>query len=553
MPRQPSGGSGGGTSSTGTTARNPVGPGQDPVSGTTARGGSAIPEVIDPGQIQYFRYPESAAATPERVLTATATILGNVVPEVFGEKEVTGYIGAIDSTTSSTLIYIGIIFAHGEQDSVTNVRINRESLTSPDWLNSYSIHKGDGTGISIMLTQMPNWDADDTTLWQSLAHIVLSIVASNADVPGALNVTATLGGKKFSDFRTTTTAAHTNAIDIGWYLRTSSDWFGNNAARLHSDTWEAVADWNDEQISTEDRYSWVGVLDRRDPDGALSDVLGLSLASEYVGPDGTVRLWCEMPPPRVPGLWSTVGGPDTTIIGSVSPDTSDLSVGSIVLFEDGSTEKVTAINGADEFEVENAVDITAEKIRLITDVHLSGDDWVSVPESRDIDLATIPDVVQVRYFGPTIGDEHVYPEDVTGFDKRTEVTVPGCTVPSQARRISETRRDVRKYQKIQWRATASAKAHGLIPGDVLRISDDVLDEQLVMVMPPVKVRKSGYVDLILRKFSLSAFSDGTFTRSWVPAPGGGWGDAYLIDGSSNQLVDGSGDSLVASANSIGGA
>jgi len=526
MPRQPAGGSGGdntGTPPDGRTARNPVGPGEDPVSGDTARGGS-VPDVIDPGQIQYFRYSESAAATPERFLSATATILGNVVPEVFGEKEVVGYIGAIDPTTSATYLYVGIVFAHGEQDSIASIEINGEAIGGLSWIYAYTSNVGDNgtTTLSTMLSLMPNWSSDDTDRWENLCHVVFAITVASADVPGALNVTATLGGKKFSDFRTTTTAAHTNPVDIAWYLRTSADWFGNNAARLDNDTWEAVADWCDEQISTVDRYSWVGVLDRRDPDGALSDVIGLPMAAEYVGPDGAVRLWCEMPPPKVPGTWST-SGPDITITGVSSPDTSDLSIGDIVVFEDGTTRTVDAIIAADEFEVDSNVDITAETIRVITDIHLSGDDWVSQPEARSLDLATIPDVVQVRYFGPTIGDEHVYPEDVTGYDKRTEVTVPGCTIASQARRISETRKNIRDLQRITWRGSSAAKAHGLTPGDVLRISDDVLDTQLVMVMPPVKIRRNGYVDLIMRKFDIDSFSDGVYTPSWNPAPGGGWG------------------------------
>ena len=708
-----------------------------------------------------FRTQESASSRPDRSISASSTILGNSVPDVFGEVEVTGYLGAINYASGS--LTVGVVFALGEQDSISSIKINGDLATGLSWVTvaptGAQVHVGDGsTTLSTYLTSISGWSADDTTLWKSLAHCVILISTEDASVPGSLTVTATLGGKKFSDFRTSTTDVHTNPIDIAYYLRTDGNWLENAATRIDSTSWERVADWCDEVMADSSlRYTFIGRVDRRDPDGALSDVLGSVLASEYVGPDGKIRLWCEMLPPLIPGDWtasasqtltgstlssivsddfasaasgnwteetpstaddewlyssdrllyrhkdtaatgsshsvwsnddapseddfsavlrcrfltyysgksfdywghacvffrgSTYSGSyfngyaagikfnydnsgggggttgeyaqiklfklegsslrteiasfttsfntytddgtwansetlnlrvhvtgdliqlrawehgttepsswdlqviDTTFqsagylgiygyanayngdgwgwadfedlafydYGSIT-DASGVSVGDGVLFEDNTAATVTGVDSASTpqtITVDKTVTISAETLRLISGIHLSGPDWVSVPEAADIDLGTIPDVVQVRYSTAALGDERVYPDDVSAYNKRTEITVAGCTTTSQAKRVSETRKQVRSLQRINWSGVASAVAYGLEPGDVFRISDDVLDEQLVMVLPPVKHKRTGHIELAMRLFDQDAYSSGTATTRVITIPDTGW-------------------------------
>ena len=476
-----------------------------------------------PGDAVYYT-SDKIAVGPERTLTLTHTVLSNLIPEVFGEKEVAGYIGMLD--TDASYIYLGIIFATGEQDSIGSVTLNGEGLSGLTWA-SYTTHTGDGTStLSTYLTSLTGWTSEDTTRWKGLCHIVVKISQSAGSVPNALNFTATLGGKKIYNPKTATTASSSNPAVIAYHFRTDSAWMDNSTSRLDSTSWNAAIDYFGYTFGdSSPRAEYVGALRVRDPEAAIRTVLGPYQCKEYVGADGKVRLWVDKPPDTIDGSWSaTASAILTTTAGTGSA--TDISAGQYVLLYKSIASEfacVSSITDDDTIVLDRAVTISGATVYALTDIHLDKTKWIAPPRYANIATSSIPDVVRIRYSDSTIDGSHVYPEDedLSSYDKITELSCPGVVHTSLASRISDQQRDYKLRQPRTFAAIADAYAAELEPGDIIVISDDVLSEYPVMVLPPIKSNAKGEIHLQLRQWTPKAYSTSTAIQAPDTQLGGG--------------------------------
>ena len=306
---------------------------------------------------------------------------------VYGARRVTGQIAAWEYDNTNKVLSIGVIFAYGEQASITLAAtyINGEPLTTADIVSDAGVHVGDGsTAIDTILTGMTAWVAADTTLWQDYCHAAIEIDCRAGQIPSSLTVEANLGGRMVdASYRSgSASTASTNPVDVGYDIMTSSDWRGLAAAKIETNSWSDVADWCEEQLSAADRYEFQGILSERDPDAALAIVLDHALASPYIDGDGKVRLWCEMPPVAITGDWSASASTTVTEDATSGAATSQLTVGDRV-YVGTNLRQVVTVPDDDTFTVDSAVTVSGVKVRPTSNVYIRNHHWAAPPAATN--------------------------------------------------------------------------------------------------------------------------------------------------------------------------
>lgn len=465
----------------------------------------------------------------ERTLSTSATILDNIIPVVYGSRKVVGLCGA-RWVPAGRYVHLGFVFSFGEQASVTDIRINDEAIDDLPWVTDYLEAVGNGTtDLSGILTVITGWTAADTALWKTLCHLAVKIDYYQAQMPSALKVTAVVGGKKIdTTWRTggSASVASTNPVEIGYHVMTDpAIWRGVDTAKIHTASWESVADWCDEVMAdSTDRWSFNGIIQHRDPDAALSEVLAHCFATPFVDYDGKVRLWSEMPPSPITGTWSC-DGTTVTEDGSVGEATTELSAGDVV-YVGSSLRTVASVTDDDTFEITATATETAQKVRPISGVAVSKLNWIGALEGGEDNANETPQKIVVRWTDP---DEWGNREEISTYGspdpdyyRQTEVTYTGCTNASMAARLGTHLLRTAQVQPYFWTGVADGTVADLEPGDVFQISDDVLTSTTVRLLPPKGVLTNGAYQLAMREFDIGVYTDVTATPATGADPGGGW-------------------------------
>jgi len=473
----------------------------------------------------------SLYSTAERTLSTSATVLDNVIPIVYGTRKVTGLCGARRVTSSGGNVYLAFVFSFGEQASITNIQINDEDIDDLPWILDYESAVGDGaTDLSELFTYIAGWAAADTALWKTLCNVIIKIDSYGAQMPSALKVTATLGGALIdTTWRTggsEADSASADPVDIAHHILTSSSiWRGVESTRIHTASWQDVANWCAEDPGDATaRWSFNGIIQNRDPDAAMAEVLAHCFATPYMDMDGKIRLWAEMPPPPITGDWSCDG---TTVTEDASAGAADTELAANdVVYVGSSLRTVASITSADEFELTATATETAAKVREISGVQVYKHNWLGTLEGGEFNKNETPDKIVVRWTDPDEWGNREYTSTYGSPDpnhyRRTEVTCSGCTNASMAARIGSHHLRTALIQPYYWTGVADGTVADLEPGDVFQISDDVLTSTTVRLLPPKGVLTNGAYQLSMREFDIGVYTDVTASPATGATPGGGW-------------------------------
>jgi hypothetical protein len=467
-------------------------------------------------------------ATAERTLTTSATVLDNVIPVVYGTRKVAGLCGA-RYVPAGRYVHLGFIFSFGEQADITNVQINDEAIADLPWVTLWEHHHGGGADLGTILPGITGWTAADTALWKTLCHVAVKIDYYNAQMPSALKVSATLTGKKIdTTWRTGGSAseASTNPVEIAYHALTDSAiWRGVDTAKVHVASWEDVANWCDEDPGDATaRWSFNGIIQYRDPDAAMAEVLSHCFATPFVDVDGKIRLWAEMPPPPITGDWSCSR---TTVAedASAGAATTDLTAGDIV-YVGSSLRTVASVTNDDTFVITATATETAAKVRKISGVQVYKYNWMGALEGGEDNKNQSPEKMIVRWTDP---DEWGNRESVSTYGspdadhyRQSEITYSGCTNASMAARLGSHALRTALVQPYYWTGVADGTAADLEPGDVFQISDDVLTSTTVRLLPPKGMLTNGAYQLAMREFDIGTYTNVTATPATGAGAGGGW-------------------------------
>lgn len=487
--------------------------------------GTPVP--INPGD---WRAPAPVQAHFERDVAISGSILDQVVPMVYGSVTVGGQIGAYYYNSTTKVINLGIVFAYGEQHSISTstTYVNGEVITSATGVTNEAVAVGDGsTTLSTVLTGMTGWTAADTTLWKSLAHAVCTINCSSSQIPAALVFTSKLGGRKCTPIGGGTAAVSANPAVIAYDILTSADWAGLSTAKIDEDSFLAVAAWCDEVMGdSSKRYEFNGVLRERDPWDALKIVLGHCLAYPYITTDGKVALWCDMMPAAVTGEWSASASATITEDSTAGAATTELTAGDYV-YVGTNLRRVSSVTNDDTVVLDSAVTVSGVAVRPLSGVYIKKYDWVAPPAASESNLLQTPDQYRLRFADDDAkGSHEVLVSYGAGTTKIIETQLVGCTSASVATRIGETHLKVAHLEPFFWGGVVgNATAGALEPGDVVLFDDDLLTMQAARVLPPLQARPDGTYVIQLREFDPSAYSDSTDTTDTLPSLGTAWTSA----------------------------
>jgi len=428
--------------------------------------------------------------------------------------------------SSTGYIYMGVVFAHGEQASVGTIYVNGEATTGLTWADASS-HVGDGsTTLSTYLTSgISGWTGDDTTLWKGYAHAAIRIFVREANLPGSFVITAALGGREVVPIGGGTAAASANPVRAAYDTFVDSEWRGLATARLHTASWESVEDWCDDVMSdSSKRYALAAIIDDRNPREAAARLLKHCHAETFIGADGLVHLWAEMPPDTITGEWSGTGGGGVTVLtedSTAGAATTELEVGSVVII-DSTVCTVTVITDDDTFTVDTELTASADAVRVGTAVHIQKYDWVQPPQASETPLRTVPDKYLVRF--PNADGQGAHQITATygaGTDKISEDSLQ-CKAAGDATRIAETKLRVAHLQNFYWAGAVTADVGAALePGDLVLIDTDLVTDQPARVQSPIEIIDGAYL-LTLRLFDATAYSTSTATTDTVPNMGDPW-------------------------------
>lgn len=473
--------------------------------------------------------PPAVDPTPpdERQL---ATILDKTIPMVFGARRVRGLIGAYSYSPASSLATLGVIFARGEQDSISTstTYVNGEALNAIAAITSEVVHTGDGsTALSSLLTGMTGWTAADTTLWKAHAHAVFRIDCRVMRVPADGQIEADLGGMLVdASWRSggSSSVATTNPVEVAYELNTNASYRGVSSAKIDTDSWEAVANWCDEVMSDASaRYEYNGIVTNRDPASGVADVLSLPLAYEYIGDDGLIHLWCEMAPPPITGEWSATASATITEDSTAGEATTELTAGDRV-YVGTDLRTVASITDDDTVVLDSAVTVSGVRVRTISPVDIEKHNWAQPPSAHEASKLSTPDKYRVRFSdGENRGSHEVLSSYGAGTDKIGERHLDGCTSATVAARHAETTLKVEWLQPWYWQGTVWQDIGAQLDvGDIVLFDDDVLTQQAARVIPPLVAKPDGTYVVNLREYDPSAYSDSTDTTDTVPSLGTAW-------------------------------
>ncbi len=463
----------------------------------------------------------------ERTISVSGTVLENTIPMCYGTETVRGLIGAWFYNPGTKTLDLGIVFAFGEQDSIAfaTTYMNGEVITLVTGVTNEAVHVGDGsTALSAILTSMPDWTGDDTAKWKNYAHAALRIDCRTSQLPGSFVFTSKLGGRKCTPIGGGAAAVSSNPAVVAYDIMTSSDWAGVATARINETSWGLFEDWCDEVMGdATKRYEWNGVLTERDPDRALAIVLGMGLATSYVGVDGKLAIWAEMAPPAITGEWSASASETITEDGTSGNAVAELDVDDYV-YVGTNLRRVSSITDDDTVVLDSAVTVSGVRVRPISNVYIKKHDWVQPPAASESNLLQTPDKYRVRFEDEDYAGSHMVTVQYgAGTDKIVETTLPGCSSASVGTRHGETTLKVAHLQPFSWAGPVGNDIGTLLePGDVLLFDDDVLTQQAARVIPPIQARADGAYVLQLREFDPSAYSDGTAVTDTVPSLGTGY-------------------------------
>jgi hypothetical protein len=455
----------------------------------------------------------------DRRTNVGATILGAVLGPVYGKRRVPGYCYLTFDARSSDADYwyLGYAFAVGESVAVADIKMNDRSGVP-------YVEVGLGTSGS---TNRPPRFMFLTSYMPGLVNIGFKYPKES--MPGSINMTALISGKKIHDIRdgsypSDTTTNHSNPALIAHDICTDKEmWKGLDDLEVNLDQLKDIADWCDEQVDSENRWHFHGRLDVRDTDKALAFVLRHCFATPYVY-DQKMYFIADMPPRPVADVWS-VSATTWTADASGGNATSKLSSGDNFIVYVSSTHYVYTVDTVtddDTFSTVESASHSGVTVRPITNLLFQQDDYILPPKGSDIDFAQIPDVVIVKY---PQGDDGEWatircedPDGYTSGDPRSrEVTVNGIKTGSCAARWGNQERRSWKFCLFQWEMTLGPEAAQLAPGDIFRIStEDGLTGTLVRCIKKREEFLSGNFQITARQFHMGVYSDDTADEDSPP-------------------------------------
>jgi hypothetical protein len=457
------------------------------------------------------------SSVSESTVSFSTSILDATIPVVYGERKVSGLCAALkEFAGAGGWLHCCYVFSYGEQVSISDLQLNDTPITDPELAGAlFNINYRLGAASDTVPTHISDKLPDDARM-RRYCYVTFTIRLSELSLPGALNVSAVLGGRKVEPVAGATggtKVASTNPVLVANDILTEAvAWKGIDASNIDAASWLAAAQHCDEQVSGEDRYSYRAKVTDRNPERAAAEALMHGLAYIYTDVSGKLKLWQERRPPAAAGTWST-SGPSTTVTRDGGGDDFDDDFEGKRVFFDNEHRQIVEVVDAGQVTVDEAITLTAATLRYPSGIELSLNNYVNVPTADEIELGSVADTVIVKYTDPDEWGSIQYPETV--FDsvvKRREVQLYGCTEAGMARRHSETRRDIDRLQPFYWSVAADGMAAPVEPGDVLFFTDDVLTNQAVRVVPPVEHLKSGAIKLKLRQFNMAAYSDSTQLR-----------------------------------------
>lgn len=484
----------------------------------------------------------SSEATPDRYLSAPATLLGAVLPVVYGTARAPGQCFLLKMTGTGTRALIGFAFSHGKQDSITQVEINGQTTSEiqalpdagGDWLLNVYTFLGDDDGINAtdygpartMLNALGIYHS-----YPGIAGVILHVALGSTNLPGSFQVTATLTGRLCVPLAGGAKAVTTNPFVILKDIQTEPEaWRGLSSDVVSATDWGWLEDEADEEVFVDGvkRWEYNGIVGMRNPDEAAADVLAHTCTSM-----GHLNRRCypiaDWKPRPITGTWEASAS--DTILGTGGNALAELSAGDRIYvdgcdYTDGYLT-VLSVDDDDTIVVSQTVTIAAvnagNRVRPITGVSVTAEEWVKHPEGGDVPESTIPDVVVVNYH--TIGkvDQlQARAEDPDGYVaadvRRVELTLSGCAYPGQAERMGHVIRRTSAYCPFSWQGIAAPTCGiaDLLPGDVFTFETrDGLVGQAAILMNST-INPDGSYTIGFREYDFNAYEDDATTDDDAP-------------------------------------
>lgn len=478
-----------------------------------------------------------ASRLPQQI-QVTSSIFGNTIPQVYGPHRMQMLAAFRRYNTVGNIEYYAGIFSQGEQASITDPKFGDEP--SPSYLvGSPVLHPGDGSALSTILTDSPNWVAGwMTPLWERMSHMVFGVNKADSNFISWPSITVMLGGATFTSFGLHTAKdVYTNIADVVYNIYHDPIWLGDSTYRLDlvpGGSWEQFQEWWADKMGDDtDRGIFSGPLYHRIGNKAIAEVLGHGFAEKTFDQSSSILLWGEVPPPKLTKTCTAVATNVLTFTADISGELQKGNFGFLQNYWDSyEIVEVLAIDGPGTgVTIDQTVTVAAGTIfrRLHHGgVYLKLSDIHTLPTIADVSASEIADVHRVKWTPDD--DPGEYFEDAI-YDVaevvRVEKTLSGCKTASFARRHAMTGVRLENRNRFRWAGlvTRAAKAANLQVGDIFLFDDGRGVKNVARIHPPrvISYADGLYEFPLIVQFDGSVFSSLTQSEPSKPDTGEQYG------------------------------
>lgn len=234
-------------------------------------------------------------AESERQLSVSASVIGSVIPVVYGSRMVAGAWGhAVEYNSwggsGTNDLLVTFVFARKTVSSLTTsmIYLNDIVSTSVAWIYDLTCYTGT-TSQTKPFSLLLDGGYPGFVYFRGVVYNF----ANAPDLPAAINARAQIGGTVCQDFRDETTGASSNPVIQAYDVITDGEPWLSLAAYVDATSWETVADNCDAVMGdSTPRYSTNLVVAERNPWAVIAQLLYHCRAHAYWW-DGKIRLWQE--------------------------------------------------------------------------------------------------------------------------------------------------------------------------------------------------------------------------------------------------------------------
>ena len=207
----------------------------------------------------------------QRRVTISSTVLGSVIPIVYGTVKVPAtYAWYYDTAPTLNLgnFYVAFAACEGEVGAVSTIYINDQDVSSLGWITNYGSKNGTASQTA------PSLWGSNPDAYPGLCFPYVNIDKSSSEIPGNLVCAIITTGRKIYPFRAGgANSVSSNPIEQLYDLWTSEEALDLSATKLDVGTaasWDTLANWCDQlmadgtkrwttNIALETRDGWTAI------------------------------------------------------------------------------------------------------------------------------------------------------------------------------------------------------------------------------------------------------------------------------------------------------